>query len=81
MKLYGYKTTEVDVTTWSTGELAELTLVANPTELRRIAAFLHGRAPMQSFIPATLLPSSPRKRGSSSTVARKITMGPRFSRG
>ena len=44
MKLYGYKTTEVDVTTWSTGELAELTLVANPTELRRIAAFLHATA-------------------------------------
>jgi F420-dependent methylenetetrahydromethanopterin dehydrogenase len=44
MKLYGYKDEGLDIEQLVPAELAEVTLVATPTELRRIAAFLESAA-------------------------------------
>jgi len=44
MKLYGYKGGGVPVEEITPMELAEITLVATPEELRRISAFLQAAA-------------------------------------
>lgn len=40
MKIYGYKNEEQTSTVVEPAELAEITLVASPEELRKIAAFI-----------------------------------------
>ena len=44
MKLYGYKDEGLDIDQIVSSELAEITLVASPEELRMIAAFLESAA-------------------------------------
>ncbi|HDZ8982162.1 hypothetical protein ACET6Z_16485 [Aeromonas veronii] len=44
MKLYGYKDDGLDIGEINPSELKEITLVASPIELRRIAAFLEQAA-------------------------------------
>jgi hypothetical protein len=44
MKLYGYKEADLEVDEPAPSKLVEVTLVASPAELRKIAAFLESAA-------------------------------------
>lgn len=44
MKIYGYKDEGLDIEEIIPAKLAEITLVASPSELRRIASFLESAA-------------------------------------
>jgi hypothetical protein len=53
MKLFGYRDEDLDLEQPSPSKLAEVTLVASPAELRRIAAFLDAAAKEMEQMGAT----------------------------
>jgi hypothetical protein len=65
MKIHGYADEGLEVEAIVPAELAEITLVASPDELRRIARFLENCVNFISsaYLPPFLHSPSPRKQG------------------